>query len=527
MKYITVLLLFLAISFGCKKKDLVWESDWAAPLVNDTLSLENLVNDSTLAANGGFYELNLRRLLFDLNINDLLTIPDTTIEQNFTIAISSFVANPGFTFVSSTEEHEINIPDLELKKISLSKGYIDVQVLNPIPTTAIFEVTLPGVTKDGVTFSETYSAPPGTDANPGIVNKTIDLTGYSLDLTGSTGTASNRLMSVVKVSTSTSGPTVTITDQQVTKVVATFRDVEVFYAKGYFGNKVIEESDTVNLDLLNSYQSGLFDIGTTNLKFIIDNGIKVSANAKLKGLTSYNNLNASLDLIHPLVHSNLVVNPASGYWNTLTPSETVIEANSGNSNIENFIENLGNKYKVDYRVELNPWGNVSGSSDEYFPNSKFRIFLEANMPLAFGMDDLVLQDTFDIDLDQGDNAVKIKSGKLILNAANSFPLSANVDLFLMDENNVQVAHITSSEPLQSGLFGSVEAPYSLKTAHSEIEFMLDNATVEKLDQIKHVVVRARMNTIDPVTSTSQQIQIPEHAFLSLKIRSEFKTSNTL
>ncbi len=527
MKYTSVLLVFLVITLGCKKKDLTWESDWAAPLVSDTLSLENLVNDSTLGVSGGFYELNMRRLLFDLNINDLLEIPDTTIVQDFTIAIASFVASPGFTFVSSTEEHQINIPDVQLKSISLSKGYVDVQVKNPIPTTAIFKVTLPGVTKDGVTFSETYSAPPGTDANPGVVNKTIDLSGYTMDLTGSTGAGCNLLLSTVKVSTASNGPTVTITDQQVTKVEATFRDVEIYYAKGYFGNQVIEEIDTVGLDILNGYESGYFDIGNTSLKFIVDNGIKVSADARLKGLTSYNNLNNSIDLIHPLINSNLVINPASGYWNTLTPSETTIEANTGNSNIENFIENLGNSYKVDYRVQLNPWGNVSGSSDEYFPNSKFRIYLEANMPLVFGMNDLVLRDTFDLNLNQEDSKVKIKSGKLILNAANSFPLSAKVDLFLIDENNALVAQVSSSELLQSGLFGVVEAPYALKTAHSQIEFILDDSVIGKLDQIKHVVVRAKMNTTDPVSSMDQQIQIPEHAYLSLKIRSEFKTSNAL
>ena len=87
------------------------------------------------------------------------------------------------------------------------------------------------------------------------------------------------------------GPTVTITDQQVTKVEATFRDVEIYYAKGYFGNQVIEEIDTVGLDILNGYESGYFDIGNTSLKFIVDNGIKVSADARLKGLTSYNNRN--------------------------------------------------------------------------------------------------------------------------------------------------------------------------------------------------------------------------------------------
>lgn len=525
-KFGLVLLLALTI-FSCKKKDITWNSDWSLPLVNDTLSLENWVNDSTLGVNSGFYELQLRRLLYDLDINDLIEIPDTTIEQDFTFALSSFIANPGFTFVSSTEEHNININDVELKVITLRKGYIDVEVRNVVPTTAIFNVKLPGVSKNGVVFEEQYSAPPGTNANPGIVRKTIDLSGYTLVLTGTSGAASNRLLSQVKVSTSPSGQAVTITNQDITKVIATFRGVEIDYAKGYFGNLLLDETDTIALEPMNIYQSGLLDIGNTNMKFTVENGIKVSAKAKLFSLESWNNQGSIVSLSHPLVNSEMVVNPASGYWNTLVPSETTILANSGNSNVENVIENLGNKYEVDYQLELNPWGNVSGSTDEFFPNSRFRIYLEANMPLLLGMNNLVLQDTFDIRVDQSASAMEIESGQLIIKSANSFPMSANIDLFLLDEQGQLVSQVVSAGQIKSGSFGAPEGIYGLNTSHSELTYTLDEETIDKLNVIRKVVVRARMNTIDPITLLPIQVQIPEHAFLSVKMRSEFKTTNKL
>jgi hypothetical protein len=113
MKKITFLLLSAVILLACKKEPITWESDWTLPLINDTLSLENWVNDSTLGVNGGgFYELNLNRVLFDLKLNELIEIPDTTIEENFTFAVNSFIASPGFTFLSSTEEHNLNLDDV-------------------------------------------------------------------------------------------------------------------------------------------------------------------------------------------------------------------------------------------------------------------------------------------------------------------------------------------------------------------------------------------------------------------------------
>jgi len=528
MKKITFLLLSAVILLACKKEPITWESDWTLPLINDTLSLENWVNDSTLGVNGGgFYELNLNRVLFDLKLNELIEIPDTTIEENFTFALNSFIASPGFTFVSSTEEHNLNLDDVELKVITLKKGFIDVTVLNPVATTAIFKVKLPGVTKDGVVYEEIYTAPPGTNANPGKVTKTIDLSGYTLVLTGASGAGSNRLLSQIQVSTSPSGPTVTITNQDITKVKATFRDVQISYAKGYFGNKIIEDKDTLDLKLFGGYQSGFLDIGNTSLRFTIENGIKVSAHAKLKGLKTFNALGAEVALNHPQVNSTLVVNPASGYWSSLLPTYTVIEANSGNSNIEEYIENLGNKHEVDYRVELNPWGNVTGSTDEIFPNSKFKIRLEADMPLLIGMDDLVLQDTFPLNIDQEESDLEILGGDLIVKASNSFPLGAELLLFLVDENGSILHEVLSSGTVKSGVYGMPEGSHNLKTSHTELIFTLTEAMVADLDMVTHVIVKAKLKTPNAITGLNEQVQIPEHAFLAIRMKSAFKTSNKL
>jgi hypothetical protein len=46
-----------------------------------------------------------------------------------------------------------------------------------------------------------------------------------------------------------------------------------------------------------------------------------------------------------------------------------------------------------------------------------------------------------------------------------------------------------------------------------------------VNDVKQVVVRAKFNSPDPNTGLSQQILIPENAFLEVKLRSEFKTEN--
>ena len=174
MKKLSILLIAFLVSLSCKKEKASWESDWSAPLISDTLSLKNLVNDSTLLETGGFYSLDLSREIFNLNLTELIEIPDTTIAQNFTFSTNLNIA-AGFSFINSVEEHFFDLNEVQLKQIIAKKGSIDIKVINPLPTAAIFKVKLPGVTKNGVDFSETYSAPAGTASNPGIAEETIDL----------------------------------------------------------------------------------------------------------------------------------------------------------------------------------------------------------------------------------------------------------------------------------------------------------------------------------------------------------------
>lgn len=524
MKRIVLFVSLLLFVVSCKKENTVWESDWAAPIINDTLSLANLTNDSTLIESSGFYELDLSRTLFDLKVADFVSIPDTTIEETFTFS-GSLNLTPGFSFVNSIEEHTINMEEIQLKLVILSAGYIDVRVENPLGTTTIFEVKLPGVSKDGVVFTNQYAAPPGTQANPGVVFESIDLTGYTLDLTGLSGGEYNILRSQITVSTDPSGPSVFITPADITKVKATFRDVDIDYARGYFGNRVVSDTSDVFLDIMNKVQSGMIDLPNTSITFEIENGIKVSAEGTL---TTANNENASgnvVQLTGGQMGTSFNIDPATGTWDALLPSSKTINFNSSNSNIENYIENLGAKHNLGYKLQMNPWGNVSGGYDELFSNSKLRIKMHANMPLTIGLDQLVLKDTFDIKLNQDPEKTRIKSGELILQASNGFPISGSVKLMLRNEGGVLLHTVTGSSALNSGLYGNFNAEYGFNIYDSEIHFVLTEDVLNDINDVYSIVVESTFNSVNPATGANEQMSIPFGAFLAIKLKTKFTTEN--
>ena len=527
MRFITsILLLFIVLS--CKKQETIWTSDWNAPLINDTLSLENLVNDSTLNESlGGYYELQLDRLVYEMGINDIVPMTDTTIQETFAITVPSLSVPAGFSFVNSTEEHDLDLPGMQIRKIILSKGTIILEVKNPIATTAKFDVKLPGVSKEGIIFQQQFSAPPGTNADPGIALETIDLSGYTIDLTGVSGAEFNILQSQIDVSTIVPGPTVTMTNSDITFVNATFKDVELSYAQGYFGNQIFSDTTKIDLEALNMYQSGVLDLPNSTIQFEIENGMKVSGQGMLTQLISSNSQGVSQALIGANIGSPINIDPATGAWSTLAPSNKSIEFSNSNSNLEQYFENLGNQHEVGYSFQLNPWGNVSAGWDEIFPQSRIKVRLKANMPLLIGMDALTLRDTFEVAMNQNQTGSRIVSGEFIAHASNAFPFSAEVELYLLDEAGNLMHTVAGSEVITASQFGVYDVAYDLSISDSEVRFVLNENVISDLDQVEHIVVKSIFNSENPLTGLNEPMLIPVGAFMAIKVRTEFKTENSL
>ena len=519
------LILLLSLTFAsCKKEATVWESDWNAPLVSDTLTLANLVNDSTLSVSSGYYAIDLTRTLFDLSINDVVDIPDTTIAQNYTSAINLEV-QPNTTFAGSVETFTLELEDLQLKQVTLREGYIDLRVQNPVETIAYCLIKLPKVKKDGVPLQKLIAAPAANGSTDGVVTSTIDLAGYTLDLTGITGGSYNELLTDFSVTTDPSGPAAWLYNTDVTRVKVTIRDASIFYAQGYFGSRVLSDTTEVDLTMLDVYESGMLDIDNLNLSFEVENGIKVGALAKILNVVSENAQGSSVALAGPNVGNNITVNPATGGWGTLTPSLTNLNFNSSNSNIEAYFENLGTKHKIGYYFQLNPWGNVSGGWDQIFPDSRVIVKMKAQMPLSLGLHDLVLKDTFDISLNQDPEKTRVVSGDLILKAKNGFPMNAEVTAYLLNANGSILHTISGSEKIESSQYGSLDSQTGILVKTSDVVFLLTKEMVDDVNDVTQIVVKAKFNSPDATTGMSQMMLIPEKAFLGIKLKSEFKTEN--
>ncbi|HLV42958.1 MAG TPA: hypothetical protein VKY37_11815 [Brumimicrobium sp.] len=478
---------------GCRKDKTNWTSDWVIPIVNDSLLVKDYVNDSTLSVNPDqSLQVLMERELFNIDLTELIKIPDTTIEQSFSILFPAAELVPGYTFIDQIKENNFSFQDVTLKEARIKKGQIQIQIENPIPTKGIFTISLPGVVKSGQVFSHTQTVDGGTTADPGVGNLILDLSGHTIDMRGKNGDLYNLLQSKMTVKSDPEGPTVSITNQDKFKVKVKLEKLLIDYAKGYFGNILFSDTLTVNLSELNSIVGGAINVDSLNLDLVVVNGIKARAQGRISLFESTNYNNTTVGLNHPYFGQALNLNPAQDEWQWLRPSELIFAFNNNSGNLKSFIENLGNTYRVGYSIEINPYGNTSNGNDVLYPNSELKVMLKSDFPMLVGADGLTLQDTFAIDFKNDNKLLRVEAGKLILKTTNTFPYGAEVKLFLLNENKEvlkEIAAIGQVSPALTNASLSAHLPIE-----NSMEFLVDEESAEALKETKYVMVRAKFSS---------------------------------
>jgi len=512
---------YLALT-SCKKQATSWDTELGAPLINDTLDLSKLIDNHTLVGNAnGTLDLDLTKTILDLGLADIVSIPDTQVVQIFNPTIALNVP-AGFNVFNETEEHTIDIPGVQLKKIRVYSGKIDLKVYNPLPTSVTFNVTLPGVYNNGLLFQQSLTVGAGDNANPTVGTGSLDLSGYEMDLRGINGISFNILQASVVAITDPTGPAVSVTPAQQFKVEATLKDIALDYARGYFGNQVFSDTSGLTVDYLNNIVSGLVDVNNIQLSLSLSNGMKVPVKSELTLIENVNSAGNSVALSAPCIGQDLYLAPAVGSWDNLTPSTQQIQINSQNSNVEQVFENLGATMNLGYKITINPNGNVNGGWDEIFSTSRLKVDLHAQMPLQLQADQLTLADTFAVSLTQNTAKTHVTGGYFQLDASNAFPMQCQMKLSFLDANS-QVIEETIGDALVLSAVAGTQNAAGMFIKNSSVKFYVSETLMEQINQVKYIRVEGILDTPNPTGSANQQVSIPMGAFLHVRLKAKIQT----
>lgn len=522
MKAGLMLLGILLLLVNCTKKPTRWEVDLGAPLINDTLDLSRLTSDSVLVANAqGTLDLDFTKTLLDIGLADLISIPDTQVVQTFH---SNFAVNvpPGFNVFNQTETHTIELPGVQLKKVRVFSGGIQLTVYNPLPTAVTFDVSLPGVSLNGITFQQTVTVAAGDNVNPTPGNANFDLAGYEMDLRGPNAVDYNVLQASVTAVSDPNGPTVNVTPAQEFKVEATLKDIALDYARGYFGNQLFSDTVLLDLPIMEKVESGLVDIQSVQLGLSFSNGTKVPIRGALTQIANIHSSGSTVALNAPVIGQDLYLAPATGSWNSLNPSTQQVQVNSGNSNIEQVMENLGSKFQAGYAIEINPNGNLNAGWDEIYSTSRIKVVLHAQMPLQLQADQLTLADTFQVSLKQDASKTHVVGGYFQLDAANAFPMQAQFKLSFLNAQKAVIDESVGDALVLSSVAGLPNAS-GILVKNSSVRFYLSEYLMQHIHELKYLRVEAVLDTPVASGASNQVVAIPVGAFMQVKVKAALKT----
>jgi hypothetical protein len=446
------LLLFILIFSGCRKEFKMpsWEMNLDAALVYSDMGIEDIIPDSLLQVNSdNSINLVFDEKFFSYGIDSVVGIPDSTIRDSF-VSILSTYAGPNTTIFTNTDNNSLKINSTELTHLTLQRGHIDYRVKSTVMDTVIVTYTITTGTLSGGPLEVNVTLPPGSPSSPTIVTGTYDLAGADLDLTGVLHNTVNSYQTKFIAKTGPGNTGVSMDINSRVSIEVNFKDMLPSYARGYFGHIIdAEPLKEQAFDFFKNLNTATVDLSHVDASLYISNGLGADARIKIDTVEAINtNTGADVLLSHSIIGQSLNINRAQDLAYAALPYVFSTTVNSSNSNIESFLESLPDKIRYKLSVELNPLGDVSGHTDFLYTNSRVEAGINLNIPLNFIASGLTLADTVDFNLDDYDQKGKILSGRVRFNIVNGLPLTANLKVMMLDENNMVIGNLIG--PLNIG-----------------------------------------------------------------------------
>lgn len=482
------LLIFIAFATCRKPTSANWDVDAVLPVVNSKLNIKNFFSDTLFKSDtDGLLYFNISREIGYIKLDSLLNLPDTTIPpQTFTAPVNGFLLtheNPLKNLPPAELEFSIG-NGVELTRVDVKKGVLVAKFYNNISEALDLVCEIPNAKKDGQKFRIVETIPPGS--NP--MQRSYDLSGYSLNMTGISGNKVNTISQAYTVELNPNSNTLTLQGGQGAWIDISYSEIVPAYAEGYFGNQVIElPKDTADFGLSDNFKATNFRLSDVSLNFSIINEVGCDFSAALSDITSVNTFQNSKVVLENNKLSGLRINAAvkSGNWFTTRPY--LLPFNTANSNINPFIANLPNKVAYKGSVEINPLHPQTANHGNFvYYNTGLRILADMNIPIRFSADNFRLKSEALINLSHVDQLDNVNSGNLVIYASNGYPFDAKLQAYMLDSlnNTIDSIFVSGANIVQGGLLNG--ANEVIQPNKSKVLIPLDRSKIVNLKRCRTI-----------------------------------------
>ncbi|MCH8905291.1 MAG: hypothetical protein IIA45_15440 [Bacteroidetes bacterium] len=398
---------------------------------------------------------------------------------------------PAQDLINDKNHEVLEMDSLKFTRMRIKSGFIKTEIYSTAEDTVYFTFALPGAIKNGQSFKKVVKADPAPPNGTTHVNLFHDFSGYDVDLTGSDGSKLNYLYRELSVRIDSTGKTVTLSLQDSFRVIMGIVQLVPDYAVGYFGQDTVNVGPaSVDIDVFDAVKSGTIDLENVIMSLEIDNGLGLDGTIEFKNIEAVNTKDAkSKTLTYSGVTMPFPITGATD--NPLTSSKNVIILDNSNSNSNELISLLPDKFNYELTLTTNPAGYTLNNFG--YASSNLSTNLNIEIPLSFISDKLKLSTVAKFSLDQIKKPEKLKDGTLRLIVDHGFPLDAYIDLYLLNKSGNIIDSLISPMVIKAAsLNGSGKVDTKRQTI---LVYIISKNKMAKLLQTKQIRFNIEFSTV--------------------------------
>jgi len=480
------------------------------PLAGKTLSGNLVLNIKSISSPGSTPDSVL------IDTTNAISIVITGSNMQVSAATAVF---PAQNLIDDSLDVNYNLRGPLFTSFIIRSGIIDFKTTSTIQDTTHISYAIPGAKKNGISIDEKLNVNPGGKSGT-TVNDSFSLNGYNVDLTGKSRHSTNTFYNILTAHLDSTGKLESLSLADSISIFYGLFHVVPEYAQGYLGKTTyIEGPDVVPLDFFKNMSANKLSIPKLSVTLHLTNGIGAQASAVLRSITAFNSrtnqqvaLKSSLFIGVPL---NIPAAP-----DTLHTSSVDFALDNSNSNITDILAILPDKLIYLFNFTIDPNGNTSNYQDFIYYGSTISASLNIKLPLQLGIDGLTLEDTLTPNITNNIDLSKIQEGTMHINVSNGYPLSARLQLYILDN----MGHITDSLFSSSAntiLAGSGGSGNTIP-GNGIINLTLSQNQWQEISAKKRLIMKVILNT------TNKQVQtIYSNTHFTAKITGEFRYRNSV
>lgn len=353
-------------------------------------------------------------------------------------AIAAF---PSQNVIEQNEGLTVYMGGAEVKYFKAKSGMLRMNLVSTIQEDMTMFFEIPSAIKQGKKLSRIVKLPAAKPGGISTRDELFDLTDYLFDCRGKnpdTKDTVNTFHQILIVTLDSSGRKVAVGLKDSIRIDYHLESMIPDYAIGYMGQTLTQTGNQVAPFDLFKGLDGDVKFKDFKMSLLLRNSIGSDGRLKVHSLVGENVFtNKKTPLTATPFANDILISSPPFVRNAYT--ETEIELNGNNSNIKQFIENLPQRLQYNIDLETNPNGNVNLYKDFVFENSKVDVLLKVEVPAEFSLGKFTLRDTQSVDWNAIGGLDRVKSARLNVRVKNMFPLGANLQLVLLDNNEQGIA----------------------------------------------------------------------------------------